>query len=145
MSDPSAKLIAVAVVLRGDHVLIGRRPPGVPLAGLWEFPGGKVQPGETPAAAAVRECQEETGLAVEVMHEYTSVTHDYPHGRVELRFFQAAPLVGAQSPRAPFRWVSLADLNRYEFPPANAALLTELRTTVAERDGQATKPQETRP
>lgn len=56
----SPQSIAIAVVQRGEQFLIGQRPLGVALAGLWEFPGGKVLPGESPEAAAVRECQEET-------------------------------------------------------------------------------------
>lgn len=128
MPELVAKLIAVAVVLREDLVLIGQRPPGVPLAGMWEFPGGKVKSGETPAAAAARECLEETGLEVEIGDEYPCVTHDYPHGRVELHFFRCTPHDSAQAPQPPFRWTPLAELHGYEFPPANAGLLAELRS-----------------
>src|SRR5437764_2006476 len=56
--------IAVAVVEKDGHFLVGQRPEGVSLAGLWEFPGGKIEPGESPEAAAVRECLEETGVDV---------------------------------------------------------------------------------
>ena len=121
--------IAIAVVLRGADVLIGQRPPGVPLAGLWEFPGGKVLPGESPAAAAVRECLEETGLAVDLVGVFPSVTHDYPHGRLELHFLRCVPHDPGQVAVAPFRWVPLAELDRYEFPPANVGLLAILRET----------------
>ena len=62
MSDTLATPIAIAVVLHNDCVLIGVRPAGATLAGLWEFPGGKIEAGETPNEAAERECLEETGL-----------------------------------------------------------------------------------
>ena len=65
MSD-SRTLIAIAIVEYDGLFLVGQRPPDVPLAGLWEFPGGKVQAGETPEAAAARECFEETGLTAQV-------------------------------------------------------------------------------
>jgi len=125
--------IAVAVVRRANEVLIGQRPPGVPLAGDWEFPGGKTQPGETPREAAERECREETGLSVAVGTEYPSVTHDYPHGRVELHFFACAPLDDRAVPRPPFRWTPIASLDRFPFPPANAGLLQSLKAEAERR------------
>ena len=87
MARASSKIIAVAVVRHGDCFLAGLRPEGVPLAGFWEFPGGKVEPLETPADAAVRECREEAGLDVRVVGEYPPVDFDYPHGSLHLRFF----------------------------------------------------------
>lgn len=127
-----ATIIAVAVARRGNDVLIGQRPPGVPLAGYWEFPGGKAHSDETPRAAAARECLEETGLAVAVGAEYPGATHDYPHGRVELHFFACAPLDANAVPRPPFRWAAMASLDQFPFPPANATLL-ELLTAEAKR------------
>lgn len=115
--------IAIAVVCCDDQVLIGQRPDGVPLSGFWEFPGGKVRDTETPTAAAERECLEETGLLIDVVREYPSVTHDYPHGRLELHFFRCTPRDAGQQPTAPFRWVPRKNLAQYEFPPANAAVL----------------------
>ena len=79
--------IAIAVVEREGQFLIGLRPAGAPLAGYWEFPGGKTAKGETPEDAARRECLEETGVTVRVIGEYPPATFDYPHGRVLLRFF----------------------------------------------------------
>lgn len=118
--------IAVAVVLSEGRVLIGRRPEGVPLAGLWEFPGGKVAQGETASEAAARECREETGLAVEVGELDLEVVHSYPHGRLKIGFFPARPLDPAAEPRLPFRWVRLGDLPDYSFPPANAGMIARL-------------------
>ncbi len=118
--------IAVTVVLQADKVLIGPRPAGATLEGFWEFPGGKVQPGETPSQTAVRECQEETGLAVRVGRLLTETEHAYPHGRVRLWFFEAEPIRPEQTPRAPFRWVRLAELVEYRFPEANRTVLAQL-------------------
>jgi mutator protein MutT len=118
--------IAIAVVEQQGQFLIGRREAGVALAGLWEFPGGKVEAGETPAAAAVRECREETGLSVVVVGEYDRARHSYAHGEVELHFFACRPVEPGQTPHARFRWVAAAELSRYEFPAANAALVKRL-------------------
>lgn len=118
------QVIAIAVVEHQGAFLVGRRPEGVPLAGYWEFPGGKVHAGETPATAALRECQEETGLAVEALAAYPEVVHDYAHGRLRLCFFacRLAENVNAP-PREPFQWVTRADLAALAFPPANAELV----------------------
>jgi 8-oxo-dGTP diphosphatase len=119
-------LVAIAIVQWNGQVLIGQRGENVPLAGLWEFPGGKVEPGETPAEAAARECLEETGLEVEVGAEFPSVSHEYSHGKVHLHFFACIPRQPASPPRDSFRWVKLSDLFHYEFPPANAEILALL-------------------
>ena len=118
--------IAVAVVRHGGNVLIGRRPQGAALAGLWEFPGGKVEPGETPAAAAVRECREETGLAIEVVAAFPSCDHHYRHGRVRLNFLDCRVQGLAAEPHSPFLWVAVDRLAQYEFPAANAQVLAIL-------------------
>ena len=120
--------IAIAVVEHDGRYLIGRRGEGAPLAGLWEFPGGKIQAGETAELAAARECLEETGLAVEVGPAYPSVSHQYAHGEVALEFFACRPLEPARIPKAPFRWVLAADLGDYEFPEANGGLVAYLKS-----------------
>jgi 8-oxo-dGTP diphosphatase len=119
--------IAIAVVEREGHFLIGLRPAGEPLAGLWEFPGGKIEPGETPEQAAVRECLEEAGLAVRVTGAYPRVAHDYEHAAVCLHFFACAALEQRKPLPSRFRWVARPELARYAFPAANAGLLDLLR------------------
>jgi 8-oxo-dGTP diphosphatase len=116
--------IAIAVVEHEGCFLVGQRPEGVALAGLWEFPGGKVEPGETPESAAVRECCEETGLTVEPLLRFPEHVHQYGHDRVEL-YFIACRLAPARPviPNQPFRWVPRRELEQYEFPAGNAALL----------------------
>ncbi len=119
--------IAIAVVEQDGRFLIGQRPPGVALAGLWEFPGGKIEPGETPEAGAVRECLEETGLVVEPLFRYPEREHAYAHDRVQLMFIACRLASDAlDPPREPFRWVERAKLCEYEFPVANAELLRAL-------------------
>lgn len=122
--------IAIAVVQHEGRFLIGQRPEGVPLAGLWEFPGGKIHPGETLEAAAVRECLEETGLAVSPLFRYPDHVQQYGYGQVQLHFIAcrpADPLHLAATP--PYRWVRRDQLANYAFPAGNDGLLQILRTT----------------
>lgn len=118
--------IAVAIVVHDDRVLIGPRGPKGPLAGLWEFPGGKIHSGETPAEAAKRECLEETGLAIRVLALTSEVDHRYVHGEVKIFFFAAEPENPLAWPQAPFTWVPIAALPAYAFPPANAEVIARL-------------------
>jgi mutator protein MutT len=123
--------IAVAVVEHEGQFLVGVRPPGVPLAGYSEFPGGKVRADESPAEAAVRECQEETGLQIELLGEYPEVVHQYDHDRLRLYFFRArcvsqATVSQSGVPQPPFEWLPRAKLAERSFPPANAALVAQL-------------------
>jgi mutator protein MutT len=121
--------IAVAVVECDGMFLIGLRPAGAPLAGYWEFPGGKLQPGEAAADAAVRECLEETGLRVRVKSEYPAVDHCYAHGELRLRFFACELVQEAElAAGSRFCWVPRSELPNHEFPPANRELLASLHS-----------------
>lgn len=122
--------IAVAVVQHEGRYLIGLRPPEVPLGGLWEFPGGKVQTGETAQQAAARECREETGLVVVIGEAFPDVLHTYDHGQLRLHFFLCRLLDASKEDPTPerFRWVSGEKLVDYEFPAANAELIQYLST-----------------
>jgi mutator protein MutT len=126
--------IAIAVVRHNGMVLIGPRPEGAPLAGLWEFPGGKVEALEEPERAAARECLEETGIAIEVYGTFPVVMHDYEHGRVQLHFFDCRPVEPLLAAKPPYRWVAAANLSRYEFPAANAAIVRLLVADAATDD-----------
>jgi 8-oxo-dGTP diphosphatase len=118
--------IAVAVVEHDGRFLVGRREEGAPLAGYWEFPGGKIQPGESPEDAAVRECLEETGLRVRVTGRYCAADYDYPHAQVRLDFFACEALAPGTPLAARFCWVAAVELSRLAFPPANAPLISQL-------------------
>ena len=124
MSQPIP--IAIAVVQHRDRFLIGRRPQGVVLGGYWEFPGGKVESGETPQQTAQRECQEETGLIVTVNDELLRHTQQYDHGSVELFFFACCLDDPQPAPQQPYRWVPRNELSRYDFPQGNERLLNQL-------------------
>ena len=117
--------IAIAVVSRDDLFLIGQRGEGRELAGYWEFPGGKMHAGETPAFAAERECLEETGLRVTAIDTYLDQVHEYDYGQLHLHFLRChvEASSASQPPLAPFRWVPRADLTKYEFPAGNQKLL----------------------
>jgi len=122
--------IAIAVVEHEGRFLVGQRPPGVPLAGLWEFPGGKIEPGETPEAAAVRECREEAGLAALPLFRYPEHVHEYEHGRFQLCFIACQLAANSASqPQAPYRWADRSELQSLSFPAGNAELIARLVNT----------------
>lgn len=128
MSEPARTptQIAIAVVEHKGCYLVGQRPPGVALAGLSEFPGGKVEINESPAAAAIRECLEEAGLRVEVICHYPDHVHNYEHDRVQLHFFACRLIDQVATPTSPYRWVPRAELANLEFPAGNRELLNLL-------------------
>jgi 8-oxo-dGTP diphosphatase len=115
--------IAIAVVEQDDRFLVGLRAADQPLGGLWEFPGGRLEPGETPEEAAVRECREEAGIDIEVVKRLGRWTHDYPHAQVDLHFFTCRPVAPQREVQEPFRWVHRNELLRLQMPPANRPLL----------------------
>ncbi len=119
--------MVAAVIERGGKLLITRRPEGSHLAGLWEFPGGKPHPGESLEEALRREIREELDAEVILRERIDTVEWAYPDKRVRLVFFRCA-IKG--EPRArqgqEMAWVTAADLSRYDFPAADAALISRL-------------------
>lgn len=122
--------VAVAVVLRGEQVLIARRPDHAHQGGLLEFPGGKVEPGETVQAALVREIDEETGLAVpeESLHPVIAIRHDYGDKRVLLDVWSTAEVTGEPVGREgqPVGWMPMESLRDEDFPAANRPIIRAL-------------------
>jgi 8-oxo-dGTP diphosphatase len=130
MQDADEKPIAVGIgiIRRGREFLVRRRPPGTVYAGYWEFPGGKCKPGESPAEATCRECLEETGLAVATEHPRGVRRHRYPHGLIELSFYDCRTIDPSDepAPETGFRWIDVAELKTLRFPEANDEILAAL-------------------
>ena len=120
--DPERKIINVvgAAIVTNGTVLCAQRGPGKSLAGYWEFPGGKLEPGETGEQALARECREELGAEVRVGPRVDELVFDYPDLSVHLTLYQAEPLT---EPRAlehsALDWVGPAGLERYDLCPAD--------------------------
>jgi mutator protein MutT len=120
-------VVSAAVIRRGDRYLVTRRQQGVHLEGLWEFPGGKCDAGESLVDCLRRELREELGADATVGDELFAITHDYPDRSIELHFLECelaeepAPLLGQE-----IRWVPRQELRSLQFPPADDALIALL-------------------
>jgi len=120
--------VAVAVVTREGRVLVARRGDGSHLEGLWEFPGGKIEPDESPEAAAARELAEETGLGAGALEPLTVFLHSYPERTVRLHVFLARASEGevVSGTGQAWEWVARDDLAALPMPEANRAILRAL-------------------
>ena len=121
--------VVAAVIRKDGKILITQRRDDVHLARLWEFPGGKVEAGESLESALRREIQEELGVDITVEYEFCTAEHDYPGKSVRLHFFNCVIKEGRLEALgvADLRWVSPAELSDFEFPPADAELIEKLR------------------
>jgi 8-oxo-dGTP diphosphatase len=120
-------IVAAAVVEQDGRFLLTRRLEGTHLAGRWEFPGGKCEPGETHPEALARELEEELAVPVAVGQRILVTTHAYDERTVELHFYETR-LLGTPAPQLgqPMRWASRAELSQLDFPAADAALIALL-------------------
>jgi 8-oxo-dGTP diphosphatase len=122
-------LVVAALIARGGEVLVARRREQGERAGLWEFPGGKVEPGEGERAALARELREELGVRVQVGELYARLEHIYPDLQVELALYRAQ-LHDNEDPRPltaqELRWVPLRELPALPFCEADVPVLTRL-------------------
>jgi mutator protein MutT len=130
--------VGIGLIGRGGSYLIRRRPPGSAMAGLWEFPGGKCEPGESLESATARECLEEVGVEVEVGELVHRVVHRYPHGLIAMNYYRCST-DGEPAPDSGFAWIPACELPHYPFPEANDAVVAALAregvgTTGAQRD-----------
>jgi A/G-specific adenine glycosylase len=125
-------LIGVGIIWRDNQILIALRPPEGLLGGLWEFPGGKVEEGESLEACVVREVREELGIEVKIDEPFMVIKHAYTHFRITLHSFHCTYLGGDPQPLgcADWKWVSLKELSNYAFPRANKKLVERLLTKV---------------
>lgn len=125
------KIVGTAIIADEEgRILIGQRPEGKDLAGLWEFPGGKQETGETIEECIVREIKEELGVCCHVGEYLTSVSKVYPHGEFKLMFYRAE-LEDTENLKSlvhqELRWVHPDDFGQYEFPPADVAIIEYLQ------------------
>jgi 8-oxo-dGTP diphosphatase len=132
MSDKPVVLVAaVALIDRDGRVLIAQRPPGKPMAGLWEFPGGKVDPGETPERALIRELVEELGVETEeaCLGPFTFASHSYEKFHLLMPLYLCRVWKGIPTPREGqvLKWVEPKRLGDYPMPPADVPLVVMLR------------------
>jgi mutator protein MutT len=120
--------VTAAVIQRGGRYLVTRRHPAKHLGGLWEFPGGKRQRGETLGACLARELREELGVRVRVGEPLLVVSWTYPGRQVVLHFFRCDLSGGRLEPREgqPYRWVTRRELAALPMPPADDALVARL-------------------
>lgn len=120
--------IAIGIVFREGKVLICQRRAEDTLGGLWEFPGGKREPGETLEECLLRELMEETAIRAVIAKPLAPIPHDYPHGRILLHPFLCSHLEGDAQPLECQRlqWVLPHQLRDFSFPPANAPLIREI-------------------
>ena len=128
---PLVLVAAVALVDADGRVLLAQRPEGKSMAGLWEFPGGKVEPGETPEAALMRELEEELGIATwaSCLAPLTFASHAYERFHLLMPLFACRRWEGTLTPREGQRlaWVRPQRLRDYPMPPADLPLIPILR------------------
>lgn len=121
--------VAGAVIRLGDRLLIAQRPPGKNEALLWEFPGGKCEPGETHEACLRREIAEELGMWIRVGRPLGDVLHDYGNRLIHLTCYWAE--IEAGEPRAlechDWRWISFSEFDAYAFAPADLPIVDLLK------------------
>jgi 8-oxo-dGTP diphosphatase len=128
-TGPALRFVAAALIVRGGEVLIGQRRPDQPMALQWEFPGGKIETGESPEQALARELREEIGIQAMVGPRVTRIRHNYRHGgAVDLQFFAVNEFAGEIENRIyhQLRWVRLEDLPTYDFLAADRGLIRDL-------------------
>lgn len=127
---PEVVEVAAGLIFDCGRLLIAQRPLSKHLGGLWEFPGGKAEPGESLESCLIRELREELGVDVGILGFIERVYHAYPDKTVALHFFQCRIESGEPAPLQceALAWVNREELGGYEFPAADARLLEQLRT-----------------
>lgn len=121
--------VTAAILIENGRVLIARRRPGASQAGMWEFPGGKVRPGESPAHCLKREIQEELGIQIVVGGFFGESVYAYEDKTVRLLAYRVRAEGGEMSrnDHAELAWAAIADLGRYRFCPADVPFTEKLQ------------------
>ena len=126
---PALRFVAAGLIIRDGQVLIGQRRPDQVMALKWEFPGGKIEHGESPQQALARELQEELGIQAVIGSSVIRIRHNYRHGgAVDLQFFTVREFTGEIQNQIfnEVRWVKLSDLPEYDFLAADLGLIRDL-------------------
>ena len=121
--------VSAAIIKNSDNeILICRRGPGGSCAFLWEFPGGKIEPGESPEECLVRECLEELEIDIEVLDLFEQTKYSYPERDIEFMFFRASLTKGVPAPSVHdcIKWVSSDRLKDHKFCPADVSVVEKL-------------------
>ena len=120
--------VVAALIWRGDRFMICQRPAHKARGLLWEFAGGKVEPGETAAEALRRECREELDIDVDVGELFMELTHVYPDLTVHLQLFHTSIVYGEPNllEHNDLRWITIQEIPQYDFCPADREILTRL-------------------
>ncbi|MGZ5923045.1 MAG: (deoxy)nucleoside triphosphate pyrophosphohydrolase [Rhizomicrobium sp.] len=131
-SGPSLVLVAACALIDPDgRVLIAQRPPGKSMVGLWEFPGGKVEPGERPEETVIRELREELGITIKepCLAPFTFASHTYTDFQLLMPLYVCRRWEGTVTARehAALKWVKPRELAQYPMPPADLSLIPMLR------------------
>ena len=131
MAAVSPVIVVAGILFEDGRVLLTQRKKGAHLEGLWELPGGKIDPDEDPRDALVRELNEELGIDVTVGAPIEITSHRYPEKRVLLLFFEVARTVGSPAPTpidvADLMWATATDLDALQFPAADVAVIARIR------------------
>ena len=121
--------VVAALIWQGERFLACQRPPHKARGLLWEFVGGKVEPGETREQALIRECREELDVTVRVGGIFMELVHEYPDLTVHLTLFHAGIAEGTPKllEHQALRWLTVEEMDQYPFCPADQAILNRLR------------------
>ena len=121
--------VVAALIRDGDRFMICRRPPHKTRGSLWEFAGGKVEAGETPREALIRECREELNVEVLPGSVFCELVHDYPDVTIKLTLFEAQILHGKPEclEHSDIRWIGVSEIDDYSFCPADGQILEMLK------------------
>jgi len=127
--------VVAALIWKGNQFMICQRPAHKARGLLWEFVGGKVEPGETLQEALVRECREELDVTVTVGELFAELIHEYPDLTVHLMLFHAtiADGIPQKMEHNDIRWISIEETNDYPFCPADQEILAHIRTHTERR------------
>lgn len=121
--------VVAALIWQGERFLICQRPPHKARGLLWEFVGGKIEPGETGPEALIRECREELGITVAPGEVYMQLVHEYPDLTIRLTLYNAVIASGTPQllEHCDLRWITPAEIEQFAFCPADETILQKLK------------------